>query len=59
MEQANALNFLNTVEHVKYAKPSCGAHGVPQSSQTAAEHMFRHALICLILPIVRDQIIAL
>ncbi|KAH8591891.1 hypothetical protein B0O99DRAFT_690190 [Bisporella sp. PMI_857] len=50
MDQANPLDFLNTVENVKYAKPSCYTRGALQSSQTAAEHMFRHAFICLLIP---------
>ncbi|CZS92374.1 uncharacterized protein RAG0_02786 [Rhynchosporium agropyri] len=51
MDRVNPLNVLQTVEHAKYAKSSCYAHGAPQSSQSATEHMFRHALIALIIPL--------
>ncbi|OBT63580.1 hypothetical protein VE03_07020 [Pseudogymnoascus sp. 23342-1-I1] len=49
--EANPITFLRTIEHVKYAEPSCCLPRAPQSSQWATEHMFRHALICLIVPL--------
>lgn len=57
MDKVNPLTVLHTVENAKYAKPSCCAHGAPQPSQSATEHMFRHALIGLIIPLVRTQMI--